>query len=49
MIRNSITFEMGYISKLDWTPKSIFAEVFVNNEYNGTYNISQKVEESESS
>ena len=47
MIRNSITFELGYISKLDWTPQSVFAEVFVNNEYNGTYNISQKVEESD--
>jgi len=37
---------MGYLSNLDWTPESTFAEVFVNNEYNGTYNISQKVEES---
>ena len=47
MIRNTITFEMGYISKLDWTPQSYFAEVFVNNDYNGTYNISQKVEASD--
>lgn len=45
MIRNTITFEMGYISKLTWTPKSTFAEVFLNNQYNGTYNITQKVEE----
>jgi len=47
MLRNTITFEMGYISHLDWTPQSTFAEVFINNEYNGTYNITQKVEESD--
>lgn len=46
MMRNKIAFDMGYISNLDWTPASHFAEVFVNNEYNGTYNITQKVEES---
>ena len=45
MIRNTISFEMGYISNLDWTPESTFAEVYLNNEYNGTYNITQKVEE----
>jgi len=48
MLRNTIAFELGYISKLDWTPKSTFAEVVVNNEYTGTYNISEKVEEGES-
>ena len=46
LMRNTIAFEMGYLSKLDWTPESVFAEVVVNDEYNGTYNISQKVEES---
>lgn len=45
MIRNTITFEMGYISNLTWTPASTFAEVYLNNQYNGTYNITQKVEE----
>jgi spore coat protein CotH len=45
MLRNTITFEMGYLSNLDWTPKSAFAEVFINDEYNGTYNITEKVEE----
>jgi len=44
LIRNKIAFEMGYLSNLDWTPQSVFSEVFVNNEYNGTYNITQKVE-----
>jgi len=45
MLRNTISFEMGYLSNLDWTPKSTFAEVFINDEYNGTYNITEKVEE----
>lgn len=44
MLRNTIAFEMGYLSKLEWTPKSVFSEVYVNNQYNGTYNITQKVE-----
>ena len=45
MLRNTTVFEMGYISDLDWTPESEFAEVYLNNEYQGTYNIAQKVEE----
>ncbi len=47
MLRNKISFEMGYISNLDWTPQGRFAEVYINDEYNGTYNITQKVEESD--
>ena len=47
MLRNTIAFEMGYISHLDWTPESEFAEVYINGDYNGTYNITQKVEESD--
>jgi hypothetical protein len=47
MLRNTIAFEMGYISQLDWTPLSTFAEVYISGEYNGTYNITQKVEESD--
>ena len=46
MLRNKISFEMGYISNLDWTPQGRFAEVYINDEYNGTYNVTQKVEES---
>jgi len=45
MMRNSIAFELGYLSNLNWTPLSTFAEVFINDDYKGTYNISQKVEE----
>ena len=47
MLRNTIAFELGYMSNLDWTPAGEFAEVFLNDEYNGTYNITQKVEESD--
>lgn len=48
LIRNSLAFEMGYLSALDWTPQHRYSEVFINGEYNGTYNITQKVEEGES-
>jgi hypothetical protein len=45
LLRNTLAFELGYLSTLDWTPKSEFAEVYINGEYNGTYNVSEKVEE----
>ncbi len=44
LIRNNLAFEMGYISNLEWTPECRYSEVFINEEYNGTYNITQKVE-----
>ncbi len=47
MLRNKTAFELGELSSLDWTPKSEFAELFVNDIYRGTYQITQKVEESE--
>ncbi len=46
LMRNRLAFEMGYMSRLDWTPKCVYAEVFVNDDYRGTYNITQKVEQS---
>jgi hypothetical protein len=45
LLRNTVAFELGYLSSLDWTPKSEFAEVYINGEYSGTYNVSEKVEE----
>lgn len=48
LIRTRLAFEMGYVSNLDWTPRCRYAEVFINNSYNGTYNITEKVEESKS-
>lgn len=44
-LRNKTAFELGHLSVLEWTPSSYFADVVINNEYNGTYLISQKVEE----
>jgi len=46
LLRNTTAFELGYLSGLDWTPQGEFAEVYINNAYVGTYNITQKVEES---
>lgn len=46
LMRNQLAFELGYMSNLDWTPQSVYAEVFVNDDFRGCYNISQKVEES---
>ena len=46
MLRNTMAFELGYMSNLDWTPAGEFAEVYLNGEYNGTYNITEKVEAS---
>lgn len=45
LLRNTTAFEMGYLSSLDWTAQSEFAEVYINNQYAGMYNITQKVEQ----
>ncbi len=45
LLRNALALEMGKLSNLEYTPQFHYAEVFVNNEYVGTYNITQKVEE----
>jgi spore coat protein CotH len=45
MLRNRMAFELGDLSSLAWTPDSEFAEVYLNGLYNGTYHITQKVEE----
>ena len=44
MIRNKIAFEIGKLSDLSWTPSSEFVELFVNSEYQGTYNFVEKIE-----
>ena len=44
MIRNKIAFEFGKLSKLYWTPSSEFAELFLNDEYIGTYHLTEKIE-----
>jgi hypothetical protein len=45
LMRNKIAFDMGYMSSLVYTPQSVYTDVYINNSYNGTYNISQKIEE----
>ena len=44
LIRNKISLDIGAMSRLEYTPKGEYAEVFLNDEYNGTYLIAQKVE-----
>jgi hypothetical protein len=44
LIRNKISLDLGAMSNLEYTPKGVYAEVFLNDNYNGTYLITQKVE-----
>lgn len=44
LIRNKISLDLGAMSRLAYTPKGEYAEVFLNGKYNGTYLITQKVE-----
>jgi hypothetical protein len=46
MLRNELAFDLSRFSALDWTPESRFVELFINNEFLGVYQITQKVEES---
>jgi hypothetical protein len=45
MLRNRLAMELGYLSNLDWTPNSHYADVYINKVSMGTYRISEKVEE----
>jgi hypothetical protein len=44
-LRNRLAYEMGYLSNLEWTPESQYAEVFMNGVHVGLYMVVQKVEE----
>ncbi|MBL7472932.1 CotH kinase family protein [Robertkochia sediminum] len=44
LMRNKITYEMGAMSTLGYTPKGEFVDLFVNDDYQGTYLMAQKVE-----
>lgn len=46
LLRNAVALKMGELSNLYYTPQYQFAEVFVNGNHVGVYNITQKVEES---
>jgi hypothetical protein len=45
MIRNKIARYMGELSDLEYTPNAEYVELFINEDYQGTYLIGQKVEE----
>lgn len=45
MLRNEVGFDLSRQSNLDWTPDSRFVELYIDDEFMGTYQITQKVEE----
>lgn len=44
MIRNALTYDLGRFVGMDFCPASKFIDLFINNKYIGTYQISDKVE-----
>lgn len=46
MLRNEVSLYMGSLSDLDWTPRSDFAELYLNNVYQGTYEVTESVDQS---
>ena len=46
MLRNELAFDISRLSNLAWTPESRFIELVINDEYQGIYQVTQKVEES---
>lgn len=47
-LRNETAFYLGRISELEWTPRSHFVEVFINDVYNGVYQLCEQIKISES-
>lgn len=47
-LRNETAFYMGRISQLEWTPRTHFVEVFINDVYEGTYQLCEQVKVSTS-
>ena len=43
MLRNSLSYYMGKVSNLEWTPSSHFVELFINGRYDGTYLLCEKI------
>ena len=44
LLRNALTFQMARAAGLEYTPKSDFCDVYINNEYYGSYEMSTKVQ-----
>lgn len=43
MLRNQISFYIGKLSRLDWTPRAHFVELMLNGKYHGTYLLCEKI------
>ncbi|MCH5327793.1 MAG: CotH kinase family protein [Coprobacter sp.] len=43
LLRNEISFYMGRISDMDYTPRSRFVELVMNGEYQGLYQLTEKL------
>ena len=46
MLRNAVSFYMGKISNLEWTPGAHFVELVMNGRYDGTYMLTEKIKTS---
>jgi CotH kinase protein len=44
MLRNDVSFKISQMFGMAWTPSTEFVEVYINGVYNGTYELSEKVE-----
>ena len=44
LLRNALTFQMARAAGLEYTPKSDFCDVYINNEYYGSYEMCTKVQ-----
>ncbi|WP_455585233.1 CotH kinase family protein [Bacteroides sp.] len=47
-LRNETSFYLGRISNLEWTPRTHFVELFINEVYYGTYQLCEKIKIAES-
>ncbi|MEE0059705.1 MAG: CotH kinase family protein [Acutalibacteraceae bacterium] len=47
MIRNVLMYDLAHEAGLDFSPESRFVDVYANGEYQGTYQLSQKIEAGE--
>ena len=43
MLRNAVSYYMGKISNLEWTPGAHFVELIINGRYDGTYLLTEKI------
>jgi hypothetical protein len=44
LLRNAVAFELSRRLGMPWTPRSAFVEVFLNGRYDGTYQLTEKIE-----